>query len=327
MMNRRQTFSVAGALAALSLVPQAARAQVVSANARILVGFPAGGGADIFARRLAERLRGVYAPAVIVENRPGAGGRIAVGALKAAPPDGATLLLTPASMMVIFPLLYKDLGYDPASDFIPVATLSSVRLGLVAGPQVPARSLSEYVAWARQAPSRAVYASPGAGTMPHFLGAMFDIATGLGLQHVPYKGAAPARQDLLAGQTPAYMGIIGNDIIQDHRAGRVRILAVADPQRSKSLSDIPTFVEQGFKDVVAQEWLGLFLPARTPPAVVDALGTQVRTALRQDELISLMANYAMVPGEDDGPALGRRMKEEQSRWAGAVKASGFTPDT
>ena len=327
MITRRQILSGAGAIAGLSQLPHTAQAQTVGASARILVGFPAGAGADNFARRLAERLRGAYATNLIVENRVGAGGRIAVSALKGAVPDGTTLLLTPASMMVLFPLIYNNLGYDPVNDFVPVGTLSSVRLGLIVGNQVPARNLAEYVAWAKQTRDRAVYASPGAGTMPHFLGSMFDIATGLGLQHVPYKGAAPARQDLLGGQIPAYMGIIGSDIIQDHRAGRIRVLAVADPQRSISLQDIPTFVEQGFKDVVAQEWLGLFLPAKTPAAVADALGTQVRVALRHEDLTNPITNYAMVPGGEDGVALGRRVKEEQGRWAAAVKASGFTPES
>jgi tripartite-type tricarboxylate transporter receptor subunit TctC len=327
MFTRRKILSAAGALGGLSQFPQAAHAQIVGGSARILVGFPAGAGADNFARRLAERLRGTYASTLIVENRVGAGGRIAVNALKGAAPDGTTLLLTPASMMVLFPLIYNNLGYDPVNDFVPVGTLSSVRLGLVVGTQVPARNLTEYVTWAKQSRDRAVYASPGAGTMPHFLGSMVDIATGLGLQHVPYKGAAPARQDLLGGQIPAYMGIIGSDIIQDHRAGKIRILAVADPQRSTSLQEIPTFVEQGFKDVVAQEWLGLFLPAKTPSSVADALGTQVRAALRHEDLTSLVANYAMVPGGEDGAALGRRLKDERVLWSAAVKASGFTPES
>lgn len=326
MISRRVhlRLGLAG-LAALGLGPLRAIAQTVPGTSRIIVGFPAGAGLDTIARRLAEKLRGSYAANVIVENKAGAGGRIAVASVKAAAADGTTVLLTPASTMVIYPHVYKDLGYSPTKDFLPVTTVSSVKLGLVVGPGVTARTLAEYLRWIKEDPKRAVYASPGAGTMPHFLGSVFARAASAELQHVPYKGAAPARQDLLGGQIPAYMGIIGNDVIVDHRAGRVRVLAIADPARSDILPDVPTFVEQGFKDVTAQEWLAMFVPARTPAAVVSALGEQVRAALKQEDLAKLLASNAMTPGGDDAAVFSRQIESELTGWAAVIKATGFTP--
>lgn len=326
MISRRipLRLGLAG-LCAFCFAPVRAAAQVVPGTTRLLVGFPAGAGSDTVARRLSEKLRGTFASNVIVDNKAGAGGRLAVSALKSAPPDGTTILLTPASTMVIYPHIYKDLGYSPTKDFVPVATVSSVKLGLIVGPAVPARSLAEYLRWIKDDPKRAVYASPGAGTMPHFLGNVFARAADIELQHVPYKGAAPARQDLLSGQVPAYMGIVGSDAIVDHRAGRVRVLAIADAARTDILPDVPTFAEQGFKDVMAQEWLGVFLPARTPPAIVSALSEQLRSSLKHDDVAKLLSTYAMTPGGEDATTFAKRIEAESARWAGVIKATGFTP--
>jgi tripartite-type tricarboxylate transporter receptor subunit TctC len=326
MISRRVPLRLGLAgLGALCLSPLRAPAQVVPGTARILVGFPAGGGADAVARGIAEKLRGSFASSVIVENLAGAGGRLAVSALKSAAPDGRTMLLTPASAMVIYPHIYKALGYSPVQDFLPVASVASVKLGLIVGPGVPARSLAEYVRWVKERPIHAVYASPGAGTMPHFLGSVFARAAGIDPQHVPYKGAAHARQDLLGGQVPAYMGIVGNDAIQDHRAQRVRILAIADPSRAEILPDVPTFVEQGFKGVIAQEWLGMFVPARTPPAIASALSEDVRAALKEEVVARLLSTYAMTPAGEDGASFTRRINAELQQWGSVIRATGFTP--
>ena len=326
MISRRDIHKLGlASLGALSFGSPSVLAQVVPGTARILVGFPAGAGSDTLARRLADRLRGSFAANLIVENRTGAGGRIAVSALKSATPDGMTMLLTPASTMVIFPHIYKDLGYQPTKDFIPAVTISSVKLGLMVGPGVQVSSLSDYLRWVKGDPKRAVYATPGSGTMPHFLGSMLASATKIDLQHVPYKGAGPARMDLLAGQVPAYLGIIGNDAILDHRAGKIKILAIADPVRTDILPDVPTFAENGLKDAVAQEWLGLFLPARTPSSIVGALSEQVRAAIKHEEMVKLLSSYAMTPGGDDPTTFAKRIETELSQWGEVVKTTGFTP--
>jgi tripartite-type tricarboxylate transporter receptor subunit TctC len=326
MISRRDMnrLGLAG-LGAICLRPTSGLAQTVPGTARIFVGFPSGAGADTLARRLADQLRGAFAPNIIVENKVGAGGRIAVSALKSAAPDGMTMLLTPASTMVIFPHIYKDLGYSPTKDFSPVVTVSTVKLGLMVGPGAQVNSLSDYLRWVKVDPKRAVYATPGSGTMPHFLGSMLATATKIDLQHVPYKGAGPARMDLLAGQVPAYLGIIGNDAILDHRAGRIKILALADTVRADILPDVPTFAEQGLKDATAQEWLGLFLPARTPPAVVGALSEQVRAAIKNEDMAKLLSSYAMTPGGDDPMTFTKRIETELSQWGAVIKSTGFTP--
>jgi len=327
MISRRVPLKVGLAgLGALCLSPIRAFAQVLPGNARILVGFPAGGGADTIARAIAEKLRGTFASTVIVENAAGAGGRIAASALKSAASDGRTMLLTPASAIVLYPHIYRALGYTPMQDFLPVASVSSVKLGFIVGAEVPVRSLAEYVQWVKERPSRAVFASPGAGTMPHFLGTMFARAAGIELQHAPYKGAAPARQDLLGGHVPAYMGIVGSDMVQDHRARRVRVLAIADPSRAEVLADAQTFVEQGYKGVIAQEWLGMFVPARTPSSIATALSARVRAALKEEALTTLLSTYAMTPGGEDATAFAKRIGAELQQWGSVVKATGFTPD-
>lgn len=310
---------------ALSFGSTSAQAQVVTGTARILVGFPSGAGADTLARRIADQLRGPYSASLIVENKVGAGGRIAVSALKSAAPDGTTMLLTPASTMVIFPHIYKDLGYSPTKDFSPVVTVSTVKLGLMVGPGAQVNSLADYLRWVKVDPKRAVYATPGSGTMPHFLGSILAAATKIDLQHVPYKGAGPARMDLLAGQVPAYLGIIGSDAILDHRAGRIKILAIADPVRTEILPDVPTFAEQGLKDATAQEWLGLFLPSRTPSSIVGALSEQVRATIKSEDMAKLLSSYAMTPGGDDPVTFSKRIEAEFSQWSVVIKSTGFTP--
>jgi tripartite-type tricarboxylate transporter receptor subunit TctC len=161
--------------------------------------------------------------------------------------------------------------------------------------------------------------------MPHFLASLFGRAAGIELQHVPYKGAGPARQDLLAGHVPAYMGIVGNDVIQDHRARRLRVLAIADPARADIVADVPTFIEQGFKGVVAQEWLGMFVPAGTPAAIVSALSRSVRAALKEGPVARLLPAYAMTPAGEDETAFAQRVNAELRHWSSVVQATGFTP--
>lgn len=326
MISRRDVNRLGlASFSAFYFGPTSLKAQVVSGTSRILVGFPSGAGADTLARRMADQLRGSFSASLIVENKVGAGGRIAVSALKSATPDGTTMLLTPASTMVIFPHIYKDLGYSPTKDFAPVVNISTVKLGLMVGPGAQVNSLADYLRWVKVDPKRAVYATPGSGTMPHFLGSMLATSTKIDLQHVPYKGAGPARMDLLAGQVPAYLGIIGSDAILDHRAGRIKILAIADPVRTDILPDVPTFAEQGLKDATAQEWLGLFLPARTPSPIVGALSEQVRAAIKSEDMTKLLSSYAMTPGGDDSVTFSKRIETEFSQWSAVIKSTGFTP--
>lgn len=328
MTNRRRMMSLSvGALAApWALFPGMAAAQPLPGVARIVTGFAAGGGSDVLARRIADKLRGVYAANVIVENRTGAGGRIAVEAVRNAAPDGLTMLFTPASPIVHAPAMYAKLSYEPLRDLLPVSTVSTIKLGLMVSAACPARTLDEYFAWVRSDPRNGAYATPGAGTLGHFLGLALAKAAKTDLVHVSYRGAGPALQDLLAGQVPAYIGIVGSDALNHVRLGKIRVLAVAESKRMAELPDVLTFSESGYPSVFAQEWLGVFLPVNTAPTTAEALATALAKAIADPEVKGLLARYAM-GAETTTPALfTQRVRTETATWAPVIRASGFKPD-
>lgn len=319
MMDRRHV------LAALAAAPFAARAQ--GQPPRILVGFPAGGSVDTTARRFAEFARGKLAETVLVEQKVGAGGRIAIGGLKDAAPDGQTLLISPSSMFTIYPHAYRKLAYNPVSDVIPVAPLALSTCGFGVGPMVPAtvKTLQQFADWAKANPDKAAYASPAAGAMPHFLGNQFEHAAGLKLTHAAYRGAAPGMQDLMGGQIASGCFSIG-DFLPHLASGRVRLLGVTDKSRSRFAPDAPTFEEQGFKGIVGVESYGLFVPAKTPQAMVDKLADVARAAVREPAVVEALAKLGFEPLSLSPADYARRLTAERDYWGPVVKASGFSSD-
>src|SRR4051812_48695932 len=239
---------------------------------RVIVPSPAGGGTDVLCRIVADKLRGNYAPAVIVENRVGASGRTGVEAVKNADTDGTTLLFTPDFLMTVYPHSFKNLSYDPLRDFVPVALLARSALALAAGPALPqnVRTVKEYIAWARANPKQALYATTSAGGTPHFVGVMLSREAKVELSPVHYKGGAPALQDLMGAQVPVSINPV-SELLPQLGAGKVRALAVTSPQRSKFLPDVPTMAEAGFPNIAINPWLGFFAPARTSPEIVKRL--------------------------------------------------------
>jgi tripartite-type tricarboxylate transporter receptor subunit TctC len=318
----RRSFSIALAAA---LAGSGARAQ--AGLPRILVGFPAGGSADATARRMAEAWRGRLAEQVLVDNKVGAGGRIAVAALKDAAPDGQTLLLSPASMLTIYVHAFRKLQYNPATDVIPVSPVCQYAFAFGVGPKVPdtVKTVAQFLDWAKANPREAAFASPAAGAAPHFLGDMLSRASGVALQHVPYRGAAPGLQDLMGGQIASAMQTIG-DFLPHLASGRVRVLATTDTGRSKFLPEVPTFTEQGLKPLVATETYGLFLPARTPAATVEKLADLVRVALREKAVVEGLAKLGFEPQAKSPDAYARQLAAEREQWGPIVKASGFSSD-
>lgn len=323
-MNRRDFIICSGATSLLA-VTGAARAQ--AGTTRIVVGFPAGAGADAIARKLADKLRESLGTTVIVDNVAGASGRLAAAQVKQAAPDGRTMLLAPSSTITIVPNLYTgDKRYDPLRDFVPVTEIATVPLGFVVGPAAKGKTLAEYVQWVKADPRNATYASPGAGSGAHFLGAMFGKAAGLELAHVPYKGAAPAQQDVVGGQVPAYSGIIGRFVIGEHKAGRIKVLAISQPRRSPHLPDVPTFAEAGYPTVAASEWTGLFLPAKTPASIVEDLHRKVVAAIQSPDVQKMLADGAQEPVANGSAEFAALIAAELAAWGPVIRASGFKPE-
>ncbi len=328
MFSRRRFIAASAAASAAALAPSVrAQTPVVNKTARIVVGFPPGGSTDVVSRLIADRLRGVYAPSVIVENRPGAGGRIALEAVKNADTDGSAMILTPASMLVIYPHIFKKLAYDPFTDFAPVTSVCAFPIGFSVGPMVPesVKTVADFVAWAKANPKSAAFASPAAGSMVHFTGVMLNRAAGLDMTHVPFKGGAPAIQDLIGGQIASSMNVL-SEALPQHKAGKLRTLATSGAQRSPFMPDVPTFVESGYKEIVAREWFGILVPAKTPADIITKLNAAILHALKSKEVTEGFAKLAFDPVGESPADFARIIKADYERWAPIVKASGFTAD-
>ena len=327
-MPTRRHCILAAALTLLAFtLPAHAQTTLFAKPLKIVVGFPPGGSADGLARSLAQQLPGL-APAVLVDNKPGAGGRIAIEAVKVAEADGATLVLTPASMVTVYPNIYKKLSYDPVSDLLPLGRIAATAFVVAVGPMVPAEvaSLSDFVKWAKANPAKASYGSSGAGSIPHFTGVALGKSLGMEWTHVAYKGAAPAMNDLLGGQIAANISVVSN-VLPHIQTGKLRALAISAPERSASLPAVPTFQEAGAKDAAAVEWFGVFAPARTPPEVLARLNQALFLASRSKAYTDAMAKGAFEPMPAEAPAVfAAALKAEIARWGQIVKASGFTPE-
>ena len=326
MPTRRRFVALsAAALTAGAVAPAPVQANVVNHTARLLVGFPAGSSPDVVARILAEHLRG-YAPSVIVDNRPGAGGRLPLEALKSGERDGSFIALTPGDQVALFPHVYAKLGYDALRDFAPVSTVCKVQFLLTVGPLVPVdvKTLADFVGWCRANPKLASYGSPGEGTRPHFMAASMARAAGIEMIHVPYKGGPPVVQDLLAGQIAAAVSVVSN-VLSPVQAGRLRALATTAPSRTAILPDVPTAREAGYPALEGIEWFGLFVPAGTSNDVVSSLNAQVRAAMAIDDVKASLAKQAFEPATCTPTEFAELIKSDKQTWAETVKASGFTP--
>jgi tripartite-type tricarboxylate transporter receptor subunit TctC len=326
MLSRRRFVAAAAGAGASIAAPRRAHSQVVGKLTRIIVGFAPGGSSDVTARLLVDQMRG-YASTIIIDNRPGAGGRIAVESAKAGAPDGSVLLLSPASMIVLYPHLYKPLGYDPVQDLIAVTTVCAFPFVLSVGPLVPrdVRTLADFIRWCKANPKLASYGTSGAGSMLHFAGMMLARAANFDFTHVPYKGASPALQDLLGGQVASTVGVLG--IALPHiQAGNLRALAMTGATRSSFLPDVPTLTEAGFPGLEITEWQGLFVPAKTPPPVVHALNRSVRDALDTAEVKAGLIKLSFEAGGTSPEQFADIVRADIARWEPIVKASGFTPE-
>ncbi len=321
----RAFTAAAAAIAAtvLAITPLAAHAQD-KPPIKILVGFPPGGSADVVARILADRLRPLLGQTVIVDNKPGAGGRLALGELKRAAPDGQTLAFSPSGALVIQPWLFKNLGFDPVKDFTPVARAVTFDFAITAGPAAPAGDVKTVLAWMKANPGKANYATSGAGTVPHFAGVLLSQSTGVTMTHVPYKGGAPAMNDLLGGQVPLMIDT-ASETIEQHRAGKLRILAVTGEARSKGLPDVPTLKESGI-NLAADAYFGLYGPAGMSTELTNRLSRAVAEVLRLPDVQERLVALGLVASFGTGDELAATQASHYKRWEAPIKASGFTAE-
>jgi tripartite-type tricarboxylate transporter receptor subunit TctC len=289
---------------------------------KFLVGFPAGASLDALTRMVADKMQASLGQNVIVENRTGAAGQIAMTALKGSPADGTVLVMTPLVTIVTAPHIQK-LPYDPFKDFAPVAHAANFLFAFAMGPATPAKSLQDYIGLVKRDAKYANYASAATGSLPHFFSLLFAEKAGLKMNHIGYRGTAAAMTDLLGGQIAAFMGTVA-DVAPQHKAGKVVAVATSGATRSKHLPDIPTFKELGY-DIEGGGWYAAYAPAATPPAVIDRLSKAIIAALNQPDVRQRLDNYGMEPTGLPPAELARIHRRDYEQWGPVIKASGFKP--
>ena len=316
---RRRTLALALAGIAIGLAAQAQDKPPL----KILVGFPPGGSADLIARLLADALRDDFSP-IIVENRAGAGGRIALTTLKNAKPDGQTVIVLPSGPMVLFPHVYRKLDYDAVHDFTPISELARFQFGVVAGPASHAKDIAQMLADAKAHPEAATYGTAGTGTLPHFMGVLLTQSTGVPLTHIPFQGSSPANTALLGGHV-AYKFDVVSETAELHRAGKVHILAVTGPRRDPQVPEVPTLKEQGIA-MEATAWFGMYAPAGLPPAVLARLEKAVGAAIRTPALHDKLQHLGYEPVGSTSAELAAVQRQDLARWEKPIKATGVVLD-
>ena len=320
----RRTLLQAGAAATLLATLGAPRAQA-GRTVRILVGFPPGGGTDAIARILAEGLKDELGGAtVIVENKPGAGGQLAAQALKAAAPDGDTFFLSHDHSISILPHVVKNPGFDPARDFAPAAGFATFVNAFAVSAGTPAKTFADYVAWVRGQNSKGAVGVPAPASVPEFLVKLVGEKYKLDLVAAPYRGSAPMMADMLGNQIAAGVASVP-DFIENHRAGKLRVLAVLGSARQAVMPDVPTFAELGLAGFEDVPYYGLFAPAGTPRATLDAFSAAVAKVLARTATHDRLTAMGLAVGHMGPDQLGQRERAYTATWARIIKATGFVP--
>jgi len=312
---------VAALAMVVAMLPTAQAAEV----SRIVVGFPAGQATDIVARLIAERIGPLLGETLIVENRPGQGGSIALAALAKSQPDGRTMVLAPLASLVANPHLYKSVGYDSLKDFAPVALIADLPMLLVVNPSMPVKTVPELIAYAKANPDKINYSSSGNGTLSHLGMEDFKRRAGIAMLHVPYRGSPPAMTDLMAGVVNAGMDTV--TVTQPFiQSGGLRLIASAYSKRVPEFPDTPTMAEQGFPGFGLAAWLGFVVPAGTPPERVAALSEAIVKVVQSDEIGQKFTTLGVMQRTAGPEGFGEFIKSEYSRWGEIVKATGARVD-
>jgi tripartite-type tricarboxylate transporter receptor subunit TctC len=288
---------------------------------RVLVGYPAGGAVDVVARETAEGLRSAGYQA-IVENISGAAGRMATTQLLQAPADGGAIVCMPSGNATIFPHVYRNLGHDPMADLQPLGTACRFAFGLAAGPGTPAKTLQEFIAWAKANPTKASYGTPGGGTAMHFLGVMFGRAAGIDFLHVPYKGGAQAIVDVMGGSIPTLLTTVPN-LVNPHAQGKVRILAFSGEKPLASLPGVPTFAQAGFPDLTIYDSFAFFARSGTPAAAAASLSAALAASVQSERVVQALRKLEFEPLATEPAALAARLRDEHAKWKRVVAESGY----
>ncbi|MCM0036614.1 MAG: tripartite tricarboxylate transporter substrate binding protein [Burkholderiaceae bacterium] len=323
-LNALSMFACAAALSVSSLA--FAQADYPNRTITLVVPFPPGGITDIAGREVAKNLTKYLNQPVVVENKVGAGGNIGTQYVARSKPDGYTLGLLTVSAMSIAPHVTKNLGFNPSKDFTPLTNVITTDGAIVANVAAPYNTVQELIAYAKANPSKVNYASVGNGSIPHLTAEMFSQRAGIKMTHVPYKGAGPAMQDLLANQIPISFETSLATALNNVASGRLKILALTGPQRSPAVPNVPTVAESGYPNFSAQGWFGLFGPANLPPNVVAALNKATTDALRDPEVIAKFEKLGVRPDPQTPSAFTKYLAAESTKWGNVAKSIKLEPN-
>jgi tripartite-type tricarboxylate transporter receptor subunit TctC len=322
-MNRRQILS-ALALTASTMMSSTVCAQTEK-PLKVIVGFPPGVSIDVVVRLLSEKLKDELKRPVVVDNKPGAGGRLAAELLKSSAADGNTVMVTPIVVPVLAPMVFNKLNYNPATDFTPVVRICDFSFGLAVSADAPVKNLAEYSAWIKANPKNASFGSPAAGSLPHFFGGMIGSALSVDLVHVPFNGGSALQVAVLGNHVPAGIDVVF-EWLQNSKAKKVTMLATSGATRSKVMPDVPTFKEQGYADIVGKGWFAMYAPATTPTAAINEINRAVNKVLAMPEVLEKFAAFGLEVGGGSAADLQKTMNDDTKRWAPVVKKTGFRAD-
>jgi tripartite-type tricarboxylate transporter receptor subunit TctC len=324
-MSMRRSFCLSLVLAALAGPLDAAAQAYPAKPIHFVVPYPAGGPLDTVARLLGAKLAESMKQPVVVDNKAGAGGNIGAEFVARSAPDGYTILMGAVATHAINPTLYASIPYDPVKDFIPITQAASTPNVLVVNPSIPASNVREFIAYAKANPGKLNFGSGSTGSAGHLAGELFDTLAGVKMVHVPYKGAGPAMQDLVAGQIQLMFDNFASSSGQI-KAGRVKALAVTTAKRSALAPDLPTIAESGLPGFDINTWFGVFAPAKTPQSVVDRLYTEFTRALAMPDVREAMLKLGAEPVGSKPDEFAAYIKSEAAKYAKLVKASGAKVD-
>jgi tripartite-type tricarboxylate transporter receptor subunit TctC len=322
---KRKTVLAATLAAAMAAASGGVHAQAARQPVRMMSGFPPGGNVDILARVFSEQLAESLGRPVIVETRPGAVGQIAAEAVKASPPDGSMILLTPDATMTVRPHTLRKATYSPFTDFVAIAHTGQTPTAIAVNAAVPAKNLREFAAWLKSNPNAASFSSPGAGGSMHFFGLMISNELGVPLNHVPYKGSGPAVADTAAGHVTSTVQPLGTMLTQA-KAGKIRVLAVSGGQRLPSMPEAQTFTEQGFSQLSMENWFAIFGPAAMPAEMVNRYNAVIVKSQQTPAIRDRMRSLDLDIRELSPSEMAALVKRDYDRWGPVIKASGFVDD-